>query len=169
VSAGLRKLLLTTHVAATVGWLGAISVFVALAIVGLTSEDAQTVRGVYLVMDPAARFVLVPLAFASLLTGVVQGAGTHWGLVRHYWVVFKLVITAFATVVLVVYLATFSRMADVAADPAADVGAVRNPSPLLHAAVALLLLLIATVLAVYKPRGTTRYGRRRAEERRRAR
>jgi hypothetical protein len=38
---------------------------------------------------------------------------------------------------------------------------VRNASPLLHAVAALLLLLVATTLAVYKPRGMTPYGRRR--------
>jgi len=37
---------------------------------------------------------------------------------------------------------------------------LRDPSPVLHAAAALLLLLVATTLAIYKPRGLTRYGQR---------
>ena len=37
---------------------------------------------------------------------------------------------------------------------------LRNPSPVAHAAAALLLLLVATALSVYKPRGMTRYGHR---------
>jgi hypothetical protein len=82
----LRKFVFTAHVTTTVGWLGAVVVFLALAVVGLTSQDAQTVRGAYLVMAPAAWFVLVPLAFASLLTGIVQSLGTEWGVFRHYWV-----------------------------------------------------------------------------------
>jgi len=40
---------------------------------------------------------------------------------------------------------------------------VRTASPVLHAAAALLLLLVATVLAVYKPRGMTRYGQRKQQ------
>src|SRR5829696_3094775 len=96
----LRKLALTAHVAASVGWLGAVAAFLALAIVGLSSDDPQTVRGAYLVMEPAAKMILVPLAVASLATGLVQGLLTPWGMVRHYWVVFKLVITVFATAVL---------------------------------------------------------------------
>jgi hypothetical protein len=44
---------------------------------------------------------------------------------------------------------------------------VRNSAPLQHAALALLALLVATVLAVYKPRGMTRYGRRKQQEERR--
>lgn len=161
-----RKFALTAHVTSSVGWLGAVVVFLALAIVGLTSQDAQTVRGAYLVMEPAARSVLVPLAFASLATGIVQGLGTPWGLFRHYWVLFKLLITIFATIVLLIYMETFRVMARVAADPSADLEMVRNPSPTLHSVLALLVLLVATVLAVYKPRGMTPYGRRKLHERR---
>ena len=157
---GLRKFALTAHVVCSVGWLGAVVVFLALSLLGVTSEDAETVRGVYLAMEPAARFVLLPLAFASLVTGLVQSLATPWGLFRHYWVVFKLAINVVSTVVLLTYMETFRSMADVAADPRADLGAVRNPSPVLHAGAALLLLLVATTLAVYKPRGVTPYGRR---------
>ena len=163
----LRKVALTAHVTSSVGWLGAVVVFLALAVVGLTSQDAQTVRGAYLVMEPAAWFVLVPLAFASLLTGIVQSLGTMWGLFRHYWVLLKLLITVFATIVLLIYMQTFRFMAGVAADPSADLGAVRNASPGLHAALALLVLLVATGLAVYKPRSRTRFGRRKLQEERR--
>jgi hypothetical protein len=158
---GLRKLALTAHVASSVGWLGAVVAFLALAIVGFTSEDAQTVRGAYLVMEPAGWFVLVPLALASLVTGLVQALGTTWGVFRHYWVVFKLLINLFATIVLLMYMQTLGSLADLAADARADLDAVRSPSPLLHAAAALGLLLTATVLAVYKPRGVTPFGRRR--------
>jgi hypothetical protein len=157
---GIRKLVLTAHVVSSVGWLGAIAGFLALALVGLTSQNAQTVRGAYLVMEPAAWFVLVPLAFLSLVTGLVQSFGTAWGLFRHYWVLFKLLINVIATTVLLLYMETFRLMARVAGDPSADLGLVRNASPALHAGAALLLLLGATVLAVYKPRGMTRYGRR---------
>ena len=161
-----RKFALTAHVVSSVGWLGAVASFLALAVVGLTSGDAQTVRGAYLVMEPAAWFVLVPLAFASLLTGLVQSLGTAWGLFRHYWVLFKLVINVVATVVLLMYMETLSFMAGVAADSRADLDAVRNVSPVLHGALALLLLVVATTLAVYKPRGLTRYGRRKQHEQR---
>ena len=44
----LRKLMLTAHVTSSVGWLGAVAVSFALAVAGLTSQDAQTVRGAYL-------------------------------------------------------------------------------------------------------------------------
>lgn len=96
---GIRRFVLTAHVASSVGWLGAVAAFLALAIVGLTDQDARTVRGAYLVMEPVAWLVLVPLAIATLLTGLVQSLGTKWGLFRHYWVLITLLIDIFATVV----------------------------------------------------------------------
>ncbi|WP_251016554.1 hypothetical protein [Streptomyces sp. ISL-99] len=41
----LRKLALTLHVTSSVGWLGAVAAFLALAVTGLTSSTPQTVRG----------------------------------------------------------------------------------------------------------------------------
>ena len=165
----LRKLALTAHVVSSVGWLGAVSAVLAVAVIGLTSDDEETVRAAYLMMEPIGRFVLVPLAFASLLTGLVQSLGTAWGLFRHYWVLFKLLINVFATIVLVMYMQTLSTLADVAKDRRADLDTLRSASPLLHAGFALLLLTTATALAMFKPVGLTSYGRRKHAVRERAR
>ncbi len=159
----LRKFALTAHVTSSVGWLGAIAVFLALAVAGLTVEDAQMVRAAYLAMELTVWSVLVPLALASLLTGLVQSLGTTWGLFRHYWVLAKLLLTIVATIVLLMYTQTISYIAGIAAE-SADLRELRNPSPVLHAGVALLVLLATTTLAVYKPRGMTRYGRRKQHE-----
>jgi hypothetical protein len=156
----LRTFTYTTHVTSSVGWIGAVLVFLALAGIGVTSQDERTVRGAYLVMAPAAWFVLVPLAHAALFSGIALSLGTPWGLIRHYWVAVKLVITAFSTVILLIYMGAFRQMAGVAADPVVELGLVRNPSPLLHAILAFVLLLAATVLAIYKPFGMTPYGTR---------
>ena len=161
-----RKLALTAHVTASGGWLGATACFLGLSVVGLASDDDEKVRAAYVAMDSVGWFVLVPLAFASLLTGLVQSLGTHWGLFRHYWVLFKLAINVFATIVLLLYMQTLASQADLAADPASDIDVVRNASPTLHAGAALLLLLVATGLGVHKPRGMTRYGHRKEAERR---
>jgi hypothetical protein len=160
LTTALRRLVYTTHVTSSVGWAGAVLVFLALAIAGLTSEHEPTVRGAYLVMAPAAWFVLVPLAHASLLSGIAISLGTPWGLFRHYWVAAKLVMTLLATAVLVMYMDTFRQMAEVASDPATGLGLVQNASPLVHAILALAVLLLATVLGIYKPFGPTPYGRR---------
>ena len=54
----LRKLVVTAHVTTSVGWLGAVIVFLALAVLGMTSSDPATVRGTYLVMQPTGTYVL---------------------------------------------------------------------------------------------------------------
>ena len=166
MTTSLRKAALTAHVVSSVGWLGAVAVVLALAVAGVAAEDAQTVRAVYLAMELSGWFVLVPLSVASLLTGLLQSLGSTWGVFRHYWVVAKLVINVFATVVLLVYMQTLAYLAGIAADtglPSDDLGVLRTPSVVLHAAAALLFLLVATVLAVYKPRGMTRYGQRKRD------
>lgn len=165
----LRKFIFTVHVVSSVGWLGAVAVFLALGIVGLTSQDADVVRATYLAMEPAGWAVLVPLAVASLLTGLVQSLGTKWGLFRHYWIIVKFVINITAIVVLLLYTQTLSFLADVAAETTAsdgDLSRLRSPSPLIHAGLGMLLLLVAATLSVYKPRGMTRYGQRKQHEQR---
>lgn len=167
----LRKFTLTAHVTSSVGWLGAVVGVLALAIAGMTSQDAQVVRAAYLAMELIGWFVLVPLAFASLLTGLAQSLGTAWGLFRHYWVLFKLLMNIGAIIVLLMYTQTLSYLADVAGQTTlskSDLGMLRTPSVVLHAVLALLLLLVATVLAVYKPRGMTAYGARKQREQRTA-
>lgn len=159
----LRKAILTTHVVSSVGWVGAVLVYLALGVAAVTSDDVYLVRAVYVAMDWAAWVVLVPLAAAALVTGVAQSLVTKWGLLRHYWVIFKLAITLVATAVLVAYTGTLETFADVATTSpftAHHLDLLRNPSVVVHAVGALFLLLAATALAVYKPAGVTRRGYR---------
>ena len=160
----LSKLTLTIHVSASVGWLGAIAAFLAVAITGLTTRDSSMVRAAYQGMDWIGWFVLVPLSFASLLSGLIQALGTPWGLFRHYWVIFKLLINVLANAVLLAYM--FELSAAVSMLARMDAGQLRSTSPVLHASAALLLLLVAVVLSIYKPRGVTPYGWRKQQERR---
>lgn len=157
-----RRLLLTVHVSTSLGWLGALIAYLALDITAAVSHDVELVRGFYLAMDALVDFVIVPLALASVVIGVVNALSTPWGLVRHYWVVMKLVLTAITLVVLLLEVPTVEALATAAAmveDPR------RLPGTLLHSAGGLLVLLVVTVLSTYKPRGLTRYGWRRRAQR----
>ena len=162
---GLRKLVLTAHVTASVGWLGAVIAVLALTLAGLAGHAVQLVRAVYLAAEAITVFAVVPLAIASLVTGLVSSLGTSWGLFRHYWVVFKLVLTVLATVVLLQFVETARHFADVAAG-AVPVDASGLWSYLLHAGGGLLVLLATTVLGIYKPRGLTPYGWRKQQAQR---
>jgi hypothetical protein len=167
----LRRFALTLHVTASVGWLGSVGTFLALAILGISSPNTQTTRAVFLVMEPAGWAILVPFAFASLITGIVQSLGTRWGLVRHYWVLIKLTVNVLGDIILLLYMRVLGGLADIAAGTTSsgtDLGELRSPSPEVHAVSALLLLVAATVLSVYKPKGMTSYGRRKQREERAA-
>lgn len=162
----LRKLTLTVHIAVSVGWLGAVLAYLPLDIATAASADAETLRAAYVGMDLIARWILVPLAFATLATGVLIAWGTPWGIFRHYWVVVSLLLTAFATLVLTVETATISRLAALAADPSTTPDGLRAlPSTLPHSVGGLVVLAVVLVLNVYKPRGLTRYGWRKQNER----
>ena len=109
--------------------------------------------------------VLVPLAAASLVTGVLIALGTPWGLFRHYWVLISLALTILCTVVLVLHMPTVSAMARLAQTvDGADLRALGGD--LFHPAVGLLVLLAIAVLNVYKPTGVTPYGWRKQREQR---
>jgi putative copper export protein len=159
-----RKLALTAHVTASVGWLGAVAAFLALAIAGITSQEAPRVRAAYVAMEMIGWFVIVPLSLASLVTGLVQSLGTTWGLFRHYWVVIKLLINVFASVLLLVHMRPTTYLAEVAARTTLSSSDLRGLRVQLiaDAGAALVVLLVATVLSIYKPRGMTPYGRRKA-------
>ncbi len=73
-----------------------------------------------MMMRPVAAYAVLPLALASLSTGILQALGTPWGLFRHCWVLISLAVTGFATVVLVVHVPRVSATARDAADPATD-------------------------------------------------
>jgi hypothetical protein len=163
MSPALRRLVLTAHIAASVGWLGAAGTYLVLALDVMFSQDARTVGAIVPVMESIVWFVVIPLAFASLLTGLFQALGSRWGLFRHYWVVTKLVINVGAVALLLEYTGSLARLADVATKTTlsnADLSQLTSPDHAMHAGGGLLVLLAATVLAVYKPLGLTRYGRR---------
>jgi len=161
----LRKLVLTVHLTCSVGWIGAVIAYLALVIAAMTSQEARMLQAVWIAMEVIGWYVIVPLALAALLTGLVMALGTPWGLFRHYWVLISLVLTIFATVVLLVHMQTVSDVAGrAAATPGAAVGGL--PGEFVHAGVGMLVLLVIQVLNMYKPRGMTRYGWRKQQERR---
>jgi hypothetical protein len=171
-----RRLGVTAHVTFSVGWLGADAGFLALAIVGLASQDVQMVRASYLSMELIGWYVIVPFSFASLLTGLVLALGTPWGLFQRYWVVTKFLLTLGAIFVLLVHTNAMGEAASRVSGSTVETlsGVIAH----LHASSAgghlgnvqmqlvvasgagLLVLLTTTTLGVFKPWGRTWYGRR---------
>ena len=162
---GLRKFVLTVHLAFSLGWLGAVVAYLVLGVSAVTSQDAPTVRAAWIAMELTGWSAIVPLALGSLLTGLVMALGTSWGLFRHYWVLITFVLTVFSTVILLLHMPTVSSLAEVARE--ADRAVLsRLGGDLFHPSVGLLVLLVITGLNVYKPRGLTPYGWRKQREQR---
>ena len=72
----------------------------------------------------------------------------------------RLIINVVASAILLLYMQTLGYLADLAASTTSDLEALRSPSAVIHAFGAVVLLVMATVLSVFKPPGLTRYGQR---------
>lgn len=149
-----RKVVLAGHLSVSVGWIGAAAAYLCLGIAAEVSGDGELIRGSWIAMDAVGWFVIVPMAIASLISGVVMAVATRWGLLRHYWVLFSLTLTLFATAVLVLHMPTVSSQADVAR-VADEAGLEALGGDVGHPAIGLVVLLAVHVLNVFKPRGTT--------------
>ena len=165
LSPPLRKAALAVHLAVSVGWIGAVAAYLALDLTAASSADAAMLRAAYLGMGLIADSVIVPMALASLVTGLIVSLGTKWGLVRHWWVLVSLALTVFATIVLMVETGTIASSAGVAADAAATDAELRGlGNTLVHSIGGSLIMLVVLVLNVYKPPGLTPYGWRKQHE-----
>ena len=156
LSPGWRKLTLAVHVVTSVGFIGAAAAFLVLALTGAMATDAGLIGAAYLGMRILTWAIVVPLAFASLLVGIVSSLGTPWGLFRHYWVIVKLVLTAIAVGVLMVQTATIDGLAARALTLGPDGMIGARWAMVAHAGGGIAVLLAATALSVWKPRGVTR-------------
>jgi hypothetical protein len=149
----LRNLALTAHVVFSVGWIGAVACFLALAIVALIAPSSRTASATAMALTTC--LVIVPLGVGSLVTGIVQSLCTPWGLVKHYWILLKLVLTTVSLAVLGLHLAPIADLAN------ADLGignAVNAHARLAGAAAAAIAVLVfMTALSIYKPKGLTEW------------
>jgi hypothetical protein len=89
----LRKLLLTVHVVVSAGWIGIEAGLLALGLTGLYTRDPEVLRATYVAAGIFGGIFVVPVSMGALVTGVLLSFGTPWGLVRHYWVLVKFVLT----------------------------------------------------------------------------
>lgn len=129
----------------------------------VTSHDVELVRAAYLAMELIVLAIIVPLALTSVLIEVIKSLGTPWGLFRHYWVLVKLLLTIIATAILLLETPPISQLADTAVAAADPRGL---PGTLAHSFGGLTVLLLTTILSVFKPHGVTRYGWRKQQQQR---
>lgn len=154
VAQGVRRSTRAIHVFTSIAWAGAVLVFLVSALVAQFTNDDRILAGVYAVLSPIVWIVIVPLAILSLASGVAISLITRWGLTRHYWVLFKLGLTAGATLLLFVHAPIVDNAAAVMHSLHAGASPLRAQL-VFDSAAALVVLSAITVLAYVKPRGQT--------------
>jgi hypothetical protein len=159
-SIAIRKLILIFHIGTSVGLFGAVALFFCMSVVGLATRDPSLASAIYLVMPQVTWMLIVPLAVASLSIGILQSIYSPWGLVRHYWVIVKLVLTVVVLIVLLLQTSTIDRLGELASmsEPMAKSYYPARLSMFLHSGGGLVAIATTLVLSVYKPRGLTRHG-----------
>jgi hypothetical protein len=145
-----RNLLLSLHVAASVSVLGADLVLLVLGVASLSGADPVTI---YPAASLIGSWLLAPLALTALATGLTLGLLTPWGLFTYWWVTIKLaIVTVLTGAVLFVLVPAFGATADAVTGPTPRLLSAGERLPLLIApASASTLLLVALLLAIFKP------------------
>ncbi|MBK1785765.1 hypothetical protein [Prauserella cavernicola] len=155
-----RKWLLFVHVVSSVGWIGIEACLLTLGIVGVSSGDDAVTSGAYVIAGVLGGTFYFPVSMVALISGLLLGIGTKWGLLRYHWVLAKLVLT------IALYLG--GNLLVVPRFVAAGEAVANGDGPgdaqglLISAMTAgLVLLLVATLLSVFTPGGRTPWFRKR--------
>ncbi len=153
-----RKGVLLVHIASAGAWLGIDVVMAVLVFTALLTDDSGTKALCFQALELVAVWPLLTTGVVCLITGGVLGLGSKYGLVRYWWVAAKLALNLLLTGLVLIALAP-----EVA--QAAERGrqfATGEPSTLgvgdliFPPIVSPTALLVAMVLAVFKPWGRIR-------------
>ena len=161
-----RQALLAAHVVVSAAWLGIGVMFVALSLLALRAANVRDVQTIYETMALFDQTMLPVATMASTTTGFALGVTTKWGIVRHRWVALKVVLSFSVLGIAFGFLHdALEHAAAQAAQLATVGGSVADISGSGRVVVggfmlALVSLVGAMLLSVYKPRGLTSLGRR---------
>ncbi len=158
-----RRTLLAVHVITSVGWLGVSAVLLTVSLTAVLTDSTDAAAAAYWTEHLLGPLLVVPLSLLSFVTGVLLGVGTKWGLVRHVWVLVKLVLTTVAVLLTLFVLLHQIDLAYAHSRPGVDRTVLgRTPGNLRDAGlVSTALYTFVTVVSVLKPWGLTRWGRAR--------
>ena len=164
-STSLRTIMVTSHVTTSVGWLGAVLAFLVLSVAAVESTEVMTRCSAYVAMGLIGWVAILPLAVGSFVSGMALGLGTEWGLIRHRWILTKLIATTALLIGLVVHQTTaVSRAAELARGVEVGTAAIALPLDqlgwqlVIDAGFAAVFLIGITALSFIKPWGRTRLG-----------
>ncbi len=167
LSRGWRKTTLVVHIVSAGAWIGIDVIVAVLVLTGWFSNDVETRSLAY---EALATFVVWPMlatGLLSLVSGLILGLGTKWGLVRYWWVAVKLVLNL-VLCTLIVFLLQPGMDEVRAYGEDLRTGSPDNSTVstlFFPPAVSLTALTLATVLAVFKPWGRIESRRKRGPRR----
>jgi hypothetical protein len=149
-----RRAVLTAHIIASVGLLGDCAAIVAISIRAAATSDPELAASAYELLSMFGFIFGIPLSLVSLATGVVLGLGSKWGVLRHNWVIAKLLVILSVIVVGALVIGPQTE--------AMASGRGGSESVLILASVYDVVALgLATGLSVFKPGRSARAGARR--------
>jgi hypothetical protein len=160
-----RQALVAFHAVTSAAWLGVAVMFVALSGLALSAANVRDAQTIYETMAFFDQTMLPMATMAATTSGFALGVTTQWGIVRHWWVLIKVVLSFAVLGIAFGFLHdALERAAAEAADLAAVGGAVADVTSsgqvvLGGFMLALVSLVGAMLLSLYKPRGMTPWAR----------
>ena len=152
-----RKGILVVHIASAGVWIGIDVVMGVLVFTALFGNE-ETRALCYRALELFAAWPLIATGLVSLASGIVLGLGTKWGLVRYWWVAIKLALNIILVALVPVALRpeVIEKAEQGRRFVAGEAASLAVGDLIFPPIVSPTLLLIAVVLAVFKPWGRIR-------------
>lgn len=99
-----KSLLVAVHVISVASWIGGTLGMLLLGIYLQSADNGEQLIYTLASMEVIDENLLKYPALLTLLTGVLLSVWTQWGLVRHYWVTIKLVLTILTIMIGILFL-----------------------------------------------------------------
>lgn len=152
-----HKTVLLVHILSAGVWIGLDAAMVVLVCTAQLSTDPRTATLSYGVLHLLAVWPMLTSGVVCLVSGVLLGLGTKYGLLRYWWVAVKLVINVVVCVLILFALRPSVLAVAAYGTAAAPANAANTATSLIAPAiVSPTALLVAMTLSVFKPWGRIR-------------
>ncbi|MGE5595397.1 MAG: hypothetical protein ACM3S1_05110 [Hyphomicrobiales bacterium] len=165
LSPNARKATLLVHVASAGAWLGLDIAMAVVVFTAVASDDESKKALCYRALDLFVVWPLLTTGLVCLASGLLLGYGTVWGIFKHWWVVTKLGLNLVLTGLVPIALwPEVTKLADAGRDFVAGGAVTFDESNIIFPPiVSPAALLIAFILAIWKPWGRIRKDPRRRQ------
>ncbi len=159
------------HAISGIGWMGVDVALFVLLMNARTTDDPALVASAFNAIAMIVPVAVPPLSLGVLVTGLLLGLGTRWGLIRYWWVLVKLTLSLIMT--LLVFTSLLPAVTGFAVLSAANLSAEAlraslDPLPtmlMFPPVVSFSMLGIAALLSIFKPWSRTPWSRETRPER----